>query len=95
MSETGVITIDRGTAVDAVRYIVSMESVNERIMLVSGMIILVGLIIIALVVLSGIMFIRSIVKPIRRLSEISAQIAQGDFSASEKIEPKYYKYGEI
>lgn len=89
MSETRIITNDSGTAVGAVRYIVSMEPVNERIMLVSGMIILVGLIIIALVVLSGIMFIRSIVKPIRRLSEISAQIAQGDFSASEKIEHKY------
>lgn len=89
MSETRIITTDSGTAVGAVRYIVSMEPVNERIMLVSGMIILVGLIIIALVVLSGIMFIRSIVKPIRRLSEISAQIAQGDFSASEKIEHKY------
>ncbi|MDD6433020.1 MAG: HAMP domain-containing sensor histidine kinase [Ruminococcus bromii] len=89
MSETRIITNDSGTAVGAVRYIVSMESVNERIILVSGMIILVGLIIIALVVLSGIMFIRSIVKPIRRLSEISAQIAQGDFSASEKIEHKY------
>lgn len=89
MSETRIITNDSGTAVGAVRYIVSMEPVNERIMLVSGIIILVGLIIIALVVLSGIMFIRSIVKPIRRLSEISAQIAQGDFSASEKIEHKY------
>lgn len=89
MSETRIITNDSGIAVGAIRYIVSMEPVNERIMLVSGMIILVGLIIIALVVLSGIMFIRSIVKPIRRLSEISAQIAQGDFSASEKIEHKY------
>ena len=52
MSETRIITNDSGTAVGAVRYIVSMEPVNERIMLVSGMIILVGLIIIALVVLS-------------------------------------------
>lgn len=89
MSETRIITTDSGTAVGAVRYIVSLEPVNEHIMLVSGMIILVGIIIIALVVLSGIMFIRSIVKPIRRLSEISARIAQGDFSASEKIEHKY------
>ncbi len=89
MSETRIITTDSGTAVGAVRYIVSLEPVNEHIMLVSSMIILVGIIIIALVVLSGIMFIRSIVKPIRRLSEISARIAQGDFSASEKIEHKY------
>ncbi len=38
----------------------------------------------ALVFLSGLMFIRSIVKPIGELSLIAGQIAQGDFSASGK-----------
>ncbi|MEE1173806.1 MAG: HAMP domain-containing sensor histidine kinase [Ruminococcus sp.] len=89
MSLTRLITNDAGKTVGAVRYIVSMEPVNSRIMLFSGIIIAIGIVIIGLVVLSGIMFIRSIVKPIRRISEAAAQIAQGDFSASERIEHKY------
>lgn len=89
MSVTRIITNDNGTVVGGVRYIVSMEPVNNSIMLISVIIVAVGMVIIALVIIPGLMFIRSIVRPIRSLSEISAQIAQGDFTASEKIEHKY------
>lgn len=89
MSVTRIITNDSGTVVGAIRYIVSMDPVNSRIMLVSGIIVALGLVIISLVIISGLTFIRSIVKPIRNLSLIAAQIAHGDFSASEKIEHKY------
>ncbi len=89
MSETVVITNDKGTVVGAVRYIVSMEPVQNRILLISAIIIGLGIGIIALVIISGLMFIRSIVKPIRRLSVTASQIAQGDFSASKKIDHKY------
>lgn len=89
MSVTRIISNDSGTVVGAIRYIVSMDPVNSRIMLVSGLIIALGLVIISLVIISGLTFIRSIVKPIRNLSLIAAQIAHGDFSASEKIDHKY------
>lgn len=89
MSVTRIISNNSGTVVGAIRYIVSMDPVNNRIMLVSGLIIALGLVIISLVIISGLTFIRSIVKPIRNLSLIAAQIAHGDFSASEKIEHKY------
>ncbi len=89
MSVTRIITNDNGAVVGGIRYIVSMEPVNNSIMLISVIIVAVGLVIIALVIIPGLMFIRSIVRPIRTLSEISAQIAQGDFTASEKIEHKY------
>lgn len=89
MSVTRIISNESGTVVGAIRYIVSMDPVNNRIMLVSGLIIALGLVIISLVIISGLTFIRSIVKPIRNLSLIAAQIAHGDFSASEKIEHKY------
>ena len=89
MSETRVIRDENNNIVGAVRYIVSMEPAHSRIMLFSTIIIVVGIGVIAMVILSGLAFIRSIVKPIRRLSEAAAQIAQGDFTASEKIEHKY------
>ena len=89
MSVTRIITNDSGTVVGAIRYIVSMDPVNSRIMLISGIIVALGLVIISLVIISGLTFIRSIVKPIRNLSLIAAQIAHGDFSASEKIEHTY------
>lgn len=89
MSETRIIKNDNGTIVGAIRYIVSMDPINSRIIIVSGIIIAIGLIIITLLILSELMFIRSIVKPIRKLSLIASQIAQGDFSASEKIDHKY------
>lgn len=89
MSLTRIITNENGTCVGAVRYIVSMEQVNTAIVLVSAAVIACGLVIIALVILSGLMFIRSIVTPIRKLSEISSKIAHGDFSQAKKIEYKY------
>ena len=89
MSETRVIKDPDGAVVGAIRYIVSMEPVNSRIILSAVIIIAIGLVILGLVIISGLLFIRSIVKPIQRLSEAAGQIAQGDFSASEKIEHKY------
>lgn len=89
MSETRLIKDDNNNVVGALRYIVSMDPAHSRTLFFSAVIIVVGLGVIAMVVLSGLSFIRSIVKPIRRLSDTAAQIAQGDFSASEKIEHKY------
>ena len=89
MSETRVIKDPDGAVVGAIRYIVSLEPVNSRIMLTAAIIVAIGLIILGLVIISGLLFIRSIVKPIQRLSTAAELIAQGDFSASEKIEHKY------
>lgn len=84
MSETRIISNSNGVMLGAVRYIVSMEPVHSRILFISVLCVAGGLAIMALVFLSGLMFIRSIVKPIGELSLIAGQIAQGDFSASEK-----------
>ncbi|MCD8025794.1 MAG: HAMP domain-containing histidine kinase [Clostridiales bacterium] len=89
MSETRIITNSSGTVVGAIRYIVSMEPINSRIIIISAFIVGLGIMIIALVIFSGLMFIRSIVKPIRSLSVTADKIAHGDFSASEKIDHKY------
>ena len=89
MSETRIIRDENNNVIGALRYIVSMEPAHSRLLFFGFIIVAVGLAVIAMVVLSGLASIRSIVKPIRRLSDAAAQIAQGDFSASEKIEHKY------
>ena len=89
MSETRIISNSNGVMLGAVRYIVSMEPVHSRILFLSVLCVAGGLAIMALVFLSGLMFIRSIVAPIRKLSEISSKIAHGDFSQVKKIEYKY------
>ena len=101
MSLTRIITNENGTCVgtfcfffffflfNSINVLDSLEQVTTAIVLVSAAVIACGLVIIALVILSGLMFIRSIVTPIRKLSEISSKIAHGDFSQAKKIEYKY------
>ena len=75
-----------GEYVGAVRCIISLadidRTINVAIVIFSG----VGLLIISLVIFSGLYFIRSIVNPVRELSETAKKIAQGDFNTKiEKI----------
>lgn len=86
-AQTQIITNQNGICVGAIRYVSTLEIVNEKVLIFSLIIILAGLLIIALVVISGSYFIRSIVKPVRELSETAKKIAQGDFSST--IDKKY------
>ncbi|MGN1467854.1 MAG: sensor histidine kinase [Ruminococcus sp.] len=81
-AHTQIITNQSGTCVGAIRYVSSLEIVNEKVFTFSIIIIFAGLLIIALVVISGSYFIRSIVKPVRELSATAKKIAQGDFSST-------------
>lgn len=87
MAVTRVIKNDDGDVLGAVRYVSSLRNADFRIFIYTLIASVVGLIIIAVVALSGNYFIRSIVKPVRAMSETSKRIAQGDFSA--KIDKMY------
>ena len=83
---TRLIKNSEGECVGAVRCIISLadidRTINVAIVIFSG----VGLLIISLVIFSGLYFIRSIVNPVRELSETAKKIAQGDFNTKiEKI----------
>ncbi len=84
---TRIITNQNGICVGAVRYVSSLELVNGRIFAISLFIAGLGLIIIAIIVLLGIYFIRSITKPVNELSNMAKKIAHGDFSVT--VEKKY------
>ncbi len=87
MSLTRVITNSNGTAIGAIRYLVSIAEVNNRIMIISIIIIASSLFILFLIVMSSSYFIRSIVTPVKELSDTARKIARGDFST--KLEKHY------
>lgn len=86
-AQTQIITNQNGTCIGAIRYVSSLEIANSHIFNFSLMIIIAGLLIIVLVIISGSYFIRSIVQPVRELSDMAKKIAHGDFSAT--IDKRY------
>ena len=82
MAVTRVIRDYQGGALGAVRFTASLRDADTNITVYSLIAVLVGLLIIAAVALSGYYFIRSIVRPVRAMSETAQRIAQGDFSAT-------------
>ena len=86
-SVTRIIRDRRGEPVGALRYVSSLRSADSRVVVYTLIAIFVGIVIIAVVALTGSYFIRSIVRPVRAMTETSKRIAQGDFSA--KIDKMY------
>ena len=84
---TQIITNKSGISIGAVRYAVSTEEVNRRVLFISCVLIAAGMFILFIIVLTGSFFVRSIVAPVRELSEAANKIAHGDFST--KIEKRY------
>ncbi len=87
LSVTRVIYNLSGANVGAIRYIVSLEPANRQIFLNISFIFLGVLSVLFMTILSGAYFIRSIIKPAKRLTETAHYIAQGDFNT--KIEKEY------
>lgn len=82
-------TIDnsQGTVIGAIRYIVSMRQISLTVFLVALIASIVGLIIIAIVTLSGGYFIRSIIEPVSEMRDTAKLIAGGNFSV--KVDKMY------
>ena len=79
MAITRVVRDENGGLVGSVRYLVSMERADQQLSVVILILVAAGLFIMLLLTLSGVYFIRSIVVPVRQLSQSARQIAQGDF----------------
>lgn len=87
MATTHIIRNSKGTNIGAVRYVVSLRKAHIKTVIFTLIAVLVGIIIIVCVAFSGSYFIRSIVRPVREMSETAKRIAQGDFDA--KIDKLY------
>ena len=70
----------------SVRVLVSLRGTNRQIMYIIFLTIVVGLIVFLIIMAAGMYFIRSIIRPVRNIGEITRHIASGDFDA--RIEAK-------
>ncbi len=80
MAITRVIRDENGGLIGSVRYLVSMEQADRQISLIVLVLVAIGFFIVLLLILSGMYFIRSILVPVRQMSQSARQIAQGDFA---------------
>ncbi len=87
MSQTIAIYSTNGEYMGAIRYIVSLKSIDNTIFWSVLGAITVGLAILLFVIMSGSYFIKSIVNPIREIGKTARKIALGDFNA--RIDKSY------
>ncbi len=73
--------------VGVVRYVTSLREVDRRIIVQMALACLVGILVIIFVLLSNRYFIRSIVNPLREITNITKQITEGSYGV--KIEKKF------
>ena len=81
MSVTNLIKDDNSSVRGAVRYITSLEAIDEQLIMIYIVIVLLFLLLVGLVMLTGIFFVSSIVKPIRQINDTTGMIAGGNLDA--------------
>ena len=79
LSHTVVIRDTDGNFVTAFRFVKSLNDTDNKMLIVILILIAAVMIILASFIIPGLMFIGTIVKPVRELSATSRRIAQGDF----------------
>ncbi len=94
MSATSILTDYGNGSNGAVRWSVSLENVYDRIRNMNIIIIVSGVLVLGLVTVTGMYFVRSIVRPIREVSAAARRIAMGDFNNHIEVE-KDNEIGEL
>ncbi len=85
MSSTTVIYNKNGAAIGAYRWITSMEAANKVMYGVTSVIILICAAILVFCGFSGLFFVKSIVRPIRDVSNVARTIAMGNLDARLEV----------
>ncbi|ANS74608.1 histidine kinase [Paenibacillus yonginensis] len=83
-----------GTNKFIIRYVTSLELVNEKLLNITLLAIVIGLVVLAVVLLFSMGLANSIVKPINNIQAVSSQMAKGDFDV--RVKGDYaYELGEL
>ena len=70
-----------GVSNGAVRWVVSTENVTRHILMVVGVYLAGGIFVLGFAVISGLYFVKSIVRPVQEVTSAARKIAMGDFGA--------------
>lgn len=85
MASTVLIVGNDGEYLGAYRWVISLEATYRRIYTTFAMIAVISVAILALCAISGLFFLKSIVKPIREVTNTARKIAGGDFKAKLEV----------
>mgnify|MGYP004514599831 CR=1 FL=1 len=88
MAMTKILPSTDKASMGAIRFIVSLDAINSTIWNSILVAIGCGLLVIAIVVISGALFLRSIIVPIRAITDTAFRIASGDFEARLPVSEK-------
>ncbi len=94
MATTTIIHNQKGAIIGAYRWVTSMNAANKMMYGVTSLVVLICGAILIFCGFSGLFFIKSIVKPIRDVSNVARTIAMGDLNARLKID-KNDEIGEL
>ena len=95
MAQTTVLGDYGGGSNGAIRWIISLDSVNEHILWIIVLCVVIGIGIILLTAMTGLYFIKSIVRPVREVSGVARKMAMGDFKSRLEVEKKDDEIGEL
>ena len=94
MAETTVLTDFGNGSNGAIRWVVSLEPALRKVWLLCSICVVVGLAFLFLIWVSGIYFIRSIIRPIEDVSKMARKIAMGDFDSRIAV-PSESEIGQL
>ena len=79
----------------AIRYMVSIEDINNKLQLVAFLISFFCLFAFVMVLLSGSFFVRSIVVPVKKINGVTREIAQGKYTEKVQVPNRFDEIAEL
>lgn len=79
----------------AVRYIISLEDIDNKLQIVTVSVTFVFVFALVLVLVSGLYFVRSIVGPVKTINRVTRKIATGDYSEKVQVSNRFDEISEL
>lgn len=95
MASTCVYNYSSGSNAGAIRFMVSMDAIDEQLATLALFIIAVALLMFVILYVSGMAFVRSIVNPVNEIGQTAKEIAGGDLKAKIDKYPYNDEIGEL